>query len=209
MPEATQYSMKAQQVHQLIVLAQQHDQAVVSQLLAAYRNYLRVLAQMWLPTDLPAKLDPSDLVQETMLKAHQRFAQFHGGSEAELTAWLRRILSRCVVDVVRQYRSAARDVGREHHLEKIHDESAGALNRFVAGTGTSPSQQAARRELGVVLADTLAAMSDDLRQVLTLRSLQELTWDEVASRMNRSVSAVRELWVKALSELRKKLVHVL
>jgi RNA polymerase sigma-70 factor (ECF subfamily) len=197
--------MNLEDIPQLILVAQSRDCAAVSRLLAAYRNYLRVLAQIWLPPNLPAKLDPSDLVQEALLRAHQGFEQFQGKSEAELTAWLRRILSRCVVDVVRQYQAAARDVARERRLENDHDESAHALDRLFGAAGSSPSHQAARRELGVVLANTLAEMSEDLRQVITLRSLQELAWKDVATTMDRSVSTVRDLWVHALCDLRKRL----
>lgn len=195
----------ASQVSQMISLARGRDAAAVSRLLAAYRNYLKVLAQLWVARDLPAKLDPSDLVQETLLKAHERFEQFQGASEIELTAWLRKILSRCVVDVVRQYQAAAREVGRERSLEQSFAHSAEALNRVLGAGGSTPSQQASRRELGVVLADALAALPDDQRQVVTLRSLRGQAWAEVAAELDRSVSAVRRLWIQGLDELRTRL----
>lgn len=195
----------ASQVSEMIFLARRRDAAAVSRLLGTYRNYLKVLAQLWIARDLPGKLDPSDLVQETMLKAHERFEQFQGASEIELTAWLRKILSRCVVDVVRQYQAAARDVGRERSLEQSFAHSADALNRVLAAAGSTPSQQAARRELGVVLADALAALPEEQRQVVTLRSLRSLEWAAVAQETGRSVSAARRLWIQGLDELRTRL----
>lgn len=196
-------------VSEMIRESRRRDPAAVDQLLGAYRNYLRVLAQVWLSPKLPAKVDPSDLVQETLLKAHERFDQFHGHTERELTAWLRRILSRCVVDVVRQYQAEGRDTNRERSLERSLDDSADSLDRMVAHSGSSPSQTAERREMGVVLADKLAQMPDSYRQVIAMRGLKEMEWSEIADQMHRTVPAVRQLWVRALSDLRNRLEEVL
>lgn len=198
----------ASQVSHMIFLARSRDAAAVSQLLAAYRNYLKVLAQMWLARDLPAKLDPSDLVQETLLKAHERFEQFQGASEIELTAWLRKILSRCVVDVVRQYQAAARDVAREQSFENELNESVVALDR-IAAVGSTPSQQAARRELGVVLAEVLSELPEDQQAVITRRSLREQTWDAVAESLGIQEAAARRLWVRAIRNLQQRIGNYL
>jgi RNA polymerase sigma-70 factor (ECF subfamily) len=93
-------------------------------------------------------------------------------------------------------------VGRERPLDDLLGASSQALGRLLPAPGNSPSQSAQRREMSVVLADALAELSDDYREVLLLRSIQELDWDEVALRMGRSGGAVRMLWARALKELR-------
>jgi RNA polymerase sigma-70 factor (ECF subfamily) len=172
-------------------------------LLESFRNYLRLLARTGIDASLQGKADPSDVVQEALLKAHQSFDQFRGQSEAELAAWLRQILRNVLHDLLRRYQAAGqRQVSRERPLEEVLDASSAALNRLLAGPGPTPSESAERRELGVVLADALAELSGDHREVLVLRSLEEREWPEVARRMGRSEGAVRMLWARALKQLK-------
>jgi len=187
----------------LIHAARQAEPGALDQLLESFRNYLRLLARTGIDTSVQGKADPSDLVQETLLKAHQHFDQFRGQTEAELAVWLRQILARNLVDLVRRYRIAtSRKVSREQSLEKMIAESAAALDNLIQNNGSSPSAVAQRRELPVVLADVLAELGEDDREVIILRSIEELPWPQVAKRMKRSEGAVRILWARALKKLR-------
>jgi len=190
-------------VSRLIRDARHAAPGALDQLLASYRNYLRLLARTGIDQSLQGKADPSDLVQETLLKAHQRFGQFRGQREAELAAWLRQILARNLTDLVRRFRTAeARQVARERSLDEVITASSDALNHLLAGHGNSPSHSAERREMSVVLADALAELSADSREVIMLRSIEERDWDEVAKKMGRSQGAIRLLWARALKRLR-------
>src|SRR5262249_38054032 len=109
------------ELRRLIDRAQHKEPGALDRLLDSYRNYLRLLARTGLDASLRSKADPSDLVQDALLKAAQRFEQFRGASDAELAGWLRQVLARCLADFVRRYRTGARRTGREQSLERLLD----------------------------------------------------------------------------------------
>jgi RNA polymerase sigma-70 factor (ECF subfamily) len=179
------------------------DDAGPDRPLESYREYLRLLARTGIDASLSGKADPSDLVQETLLKAHQHFDQFQGQTEAELIAWLRRILTRNLADLVRRFKAAGtRRVGREQSLDQLFDDKSRLVLGLVASNGHSPSQSAQRRELSIIVADALAALTADHREVVVLRTIEGRDWEEVARAMGRSPGAVRLLWARALKKLR-------
>jgi RNA polymerase sigma-70 factor (ECF subfamily) len=90
-------------------------------------------------------------------------------------------------------------------LEQALAQSSQRLGEVLAASGSSPSQQAARHEQEVRLADVLARLPADYREVIILRNLEGLSHEEVARRMGRQVGAVRMLWVRALAGLRDEL----
>ncbi len=108
-------------VCRLIERAQRQEPGALDRLLDSYRNYLRLLACTGLDASLQGKADPSDLVQDALLKASQHFGQFRGATDAELAGWLRQILARCLADLVRRYRTGGRRAGREQSLERLLD----------------------------------------------------------------------------------------
>jgi RNA polymerase sigma-70 factor (ECF subfamily) len=191
---------------QLLRLAAAGDGEALGALLGLYRDYLRLLARLGIDRRLRNKVDPSDLVQETCLEAHRDFGQFRGSTEAELLAWLRRILATNLANVVRHYLGTkGRDVRLERELEIELDESARVLHPGLVAAQSSPSRQAARREEAVLLADALGRLPKDYREVLILRHLEGLPFAEVAQRMRRTEDSVKNLWARALARLRRAL----
>jgi RNA polymerase sigma-70 factor (ECF subfamily) len=189
---------------QLVARARDGDDGALGQLLDLYRPYLRLLAELQIDERFQAKLDASDVVQETFLEAHRGFADFRGVTERELMAWLRQILARTLLDHVhRRYRTRSRNVRLEQSLHEELDRSSHALDRGLVATQGTPSQMAARREQAVLLADALDKLPKDYRRVLVLRHLKGLKFPEVARRMDRTVGATKQLWRRAVAELRR------
>jgi RNA polymerase sigma-70 factor (ECF subfamily) len=172
--------------------------------LERYRAYLALLARLQIGRLLRGKADPADLVQETFLEASRGFARFRGATEAELTAWLRQILAANLADLARRFLGAKRrDVRLERELAHELEESSRALGRALAAPDSTPSQRAARREQDVILAEGLARLPEDYREVLILHHLEGLTHPEIARRMGRTVDSVKNVWARALAKLRR------
>jgi RNA polymerase sigma-70 factor (ECF subfamily) len=190
----------------LLTAARQEDPPALGRLLERYRAYLSLLARAQIGRHLRSRVDDSDVVQETFLVAHRDFASFRGTTEAEFVAWLRNILAARLADLVRRHLKArARDVWLQQSLAGELNRSSQALAFALAARGSSPSQEAARRELGVLLADAIQALPADYGEVIVLRHLEGLPFAEVAARMGRSVDSVEKLWVRALARLRRRL----
>src|SRR5580704_6663725 len=92
----------------LLGRARAGDDDARGRLLEAYRGYLTFLARAQLGRRLQGKVDPSDLVQEAFLEAHRDFRQCSGQTEAELLAWLRRVLATSLAAQVRCFRGTKR-----------------------------------------------------------------------------------------------------
>lgn len=192
---------------ELLAHALEEGGECLGQLLGCYREYLRLLAGVEIGRRLQVKVDASDLVQETMLEAHKDFGHFRGKSEAELVAWLRQIMATVLCGLLRRYLGTQkRDIRLERNLQDGMERSSLLLGRGLVDPHSSPSQQAARREQGVLLADALAQLPEDYREALVLRHLQGLSFPEISRRMGRSQDSVEKLWVRGLSRLRQIMV---
>jgi RNA polymerase sigma-70 factor (ECF subfamily) len=170
-----------------------------------YREYLRLLARLQLGSRLRGKLDGSDVVQQTLLNAHEKRQQFQGQTEAELLAWLRQILAHNVAMAARQFAAQVRDVSRELSIDQDGEELAVRLGDRLAADQSTPSQRAMREERLVHLADALAELPEDQRRAIEAHHLRGCTVAEVGAEMGRSRSAVVGLLFRGLRKLRQLL----
>jgi RNA polymerase sigma-70 factor (ECF subfamily) len=167
-----------------------------------FRAYLRLLARMQMGPQFQGKLDPSDLVQQTLLQALQAFDQFRGRSDAELAAWLRQILAHKLTNAAHELGRAKRDVGRECSLEAALEQSSARLEAWLVAEQSSPSQQAQRKEQVLRMADALASLPEAQREALTLHYLQSWSLDDIGQQLGRSQAAVAGLIKRGLKQLR-------
>ena len=196
-------------IPELIQQARAGDAAALQHLLERYREYLRLLVRCRATGRLQARVDGSDIVQETLLRAAQNIEQFQGADEKDWCAWLARIAENEVIHQMRHHLGAAkRAAGREQRMAAApagSSDGASRLQVWFAKTQTSPSLAAMRKERSLLLADALARLPADYREVLILRHLEGLDFPDVARRMERSAGAVRVLWTRALKKLREEL----
>ncbi|NLE37173.1 MAG: sigma-70 family RNA polymerase sigma factor [Pirellulaceae bacterium] len=195
-----------QDVSELIRKAREGDAACREALFGLCRSYLGVVAQAPLETWIRAKVDASDVVQQTMLEAHRDFARFGGDSEKEWLGWLRGILKHNMADVVRRYRGTAkRQTRREVSLGRPRDDSMAPGAPEPAADVLTPSREVMRMDDELRVAVALAGLPDDYREVIALRNFQRLPFSEVAECMGRSRPAVQMLWMRALKKLEESL----
>jgi RNA polymerase sigma-70 factor (ECF subfamily) len=184
-----------------IRLAREGQQEALSDLLDAHRNYLRVLAASCLHREMQGKADPSDVVQGTLLKVHESFRHFRGTTELEWMSWLRKILVNHLSDFQKGFRRERRSVTREQSLGSLVDRSSAMLRNLGPAPGPSPSQDAQRREAAALVADAIAELEPEDRDVIILRNLHELDWNTVGERTGRSPDAARMLWARAMQRV--------
>jgi RNA polymerase sigma-70 factor (ECF subfamily) len=173
--------------------------------LERFRDYLRLLARLQLDARLQAKLDASDLVQQTLLKAHQGLGQFRGQTAAEQAAWLRQILANTLANAIRDFARGKRDVNLERSLEASLTDSSARLEAWLISKEDSPSQHAERNEQLLKLAEELAHLPEIQREVLLLRHCQGWSLAEIGAHLGRSRAAVASLLRRGLQQLRGQL----
>jgi len=150
-------------------------------------------------------MDASDLVQQTLLKAHAKMDQFRGSSTAELMAWLRQILANELAQAGRKFGAEARDLAREQSLQGDLDKSSARLEAWLAADQSSPSECAMREEQLLHLARALAELPPDQRRAVELHHFQEHPLVKVGELMGRSQEAIVGLLYRGLKKLRQLL----
>lgn len=173
--------------------------------LEQFRDYLKLLARVQLGPSPRAKGDSSDLVQQTLLEAHQKLHQFRGSSEAEMAGWLRRILGCSLIDAMRHHGRAKRDIAREQALHEELDRSCTHLASWLAAVQTSPSQHAVRNEELLRLAGALEQLPEAQRRAVELHHLHGCTLVQTAEHLGRTEAAVAGLLRRGFRRLRQLL----
>jgi RNA polymerase sigma-70 factor, ECF subfamily len=188
----------------ILSAAQAGSKEALGQALDRCRHYLLDVARQSLGPALRAKGGASDLVQETYLEAHRQFPNFEGASEAQLRAWLRCLLMHKAAQLGRRYRGTRkRQLSREIPFGVV-DSLSGHPSQ-IAARNPSPSVQVIADEQLGQLSAAIARLADDHRQVVNLRYLQGLSFEEVGQRLGRSADAARMLWARAVEKLKLEL----
>lgn len=168
------------------------------------RPWLKMLAERQMPAALRGKIDPSDVVQQTLVDAWRGQQQFRGHTHAERLAWLRTILTRVIIRYDRDLlRTAKRGQGIEKTLQSAIDQDSLRLEQLAVAGDPNPESAAQRAEQTLLLAAALEKLPEDYRLVLTLRHIDGLAFEQIASRLGRTSAATRMLWVRALESLKK------
>jgi RNA polymerase sigma-70 factor (ECF subfamily) len=186
-------------------LARDGSGQALGELLEGCRQYLLLIANQQLEPELRVKSAASDLVQETFVSAGRHFQAFRGTTEEEFRAWLRRILLHHLVSqrrrfLVTQRRNARRDVS----LQSVCSSAIQPKLTLAAET-SSPSAHAILGEELQLIERTLQNLGDRQRYVIELRHRDQLSFGEIAQRLDISTSAARQLWARAVKRLKQQI----
>jgi len=186
----------------LLVLAKAGYSRALARLLDRYRHPLAEQARGHVGRRLRVKLDVEDLLQEVSLEAHRNIGKFRGSTEGEFLCWLRKILETILLNQVRHYfGTGRRNLRQERRLADMDDSKMG-LERDPVAPDTSPSQKAVQHERASRLAEAIETLPAPYREVIVLRHQSGLSFFEVARRMDRTEDSVKNMWVRALRQLR-------
>ncbi|MFT7641665.1 MAG: RNA polymerase sigma-70 factor (ECF subfamily) [Pirellulaceae bacterium] len=193
-------------IDQLLVDAKDGDNSAIGQLLERYRPYLRLMAQRDLDQRMQARLDASDVVQQTFLEAQRDLVGFRGEAEGELIAWLRRILKNNVAEEVDRHLAAQkRSANREQGQAPPGDGAAVPTVERLPADQSSPSQRAMRGEAAIRLAWAIDQLPETQREAIRLRHLEGMALAMISERMEKSEMAVAGLLKRGLKGLREAL----
>ncbi|MFK7820245.1 MAG: sigma-70 family RNA polymerase sigma factor [Planctomycetaceae bacterium] len=169
------------------------------------RPYLRLLAATGLNRNLRAKVDPSDIVQQTLLQAHNARASFRGSTEGELMAWLKQILTRVLTHAARDFGAMRRDVKREISLQGEFQQSWMKVDQVLAESGSAPCDRAERNDEKLKLCAAVERLPADQRRAVERYHFLGWPISQIAEEMERTPVAVGGLLKRGLRNLRAQL----
>ena len=183
------------------------DRRAQAQLLDQYRGRLRQVIAMRMDSRVAARVDASDVVQETMKDAYQRLPEYFADPQISFYPWLRRIALDRLADVYRVHVAAEkRSVLKEHPwTPNLNDESVAELAQSVVASSICPGKRAAAAELQARAAAALLQLKNHDREILVLRYLEQLGVAEIADVLGISQTAVTSRHLRALQRLRQLL----
>ena len=164
-----------------------------------------MLARMHLDGRLQRKLDPSDIVQQTLLEAHKDAGGIRGESGQEQRAWLRRVLFTNILNALRDFKRAKRDVARERSLDRILDDSSTRLTAYLQAKDGDPEGRLAEVERLERATVALLKLPTDQREAVYMRYREGLPLVEIGRRLQRSTDAAAALVKRGLHRIRTHL----
>jgi RNA polymerase sigma-70 factor, ECF subfamily len=187
----------------LLTRAAGGDDSVRGQLLQRHRDRLCRMVAVRADPRLTARLDPSDVVQETLAAAAERLDDYLRDRPLPFYPWLRQLAEDRLAALHRRHVQAGRrTVTREQAPPGLPDHSAMALADRLVAPQSSPSAGLQREELRARVRRALAALPDVDREILVLRLLEELPAADVAAVLGMTVGAIRTRQARALVRLR-------
>lgn len=184
-----------------------HDAEKLSEAFGKFRPYLQLLARTHLGDALKKKIDASDVVQQTLMKAHAGRLGFRGKTEAELAGWLKQILRHELIETARYWKGQKRDHQRVVELEQRIADSFGRVDDWLAASQTSPSMRAHENDMLLKLPLAIEQLPEELREAVVMHHLQGMKLGEIAGKLGCDRTTVGRRLLRGLEQLRKLMAN--
>ena len=190
-------------ISELIPLSREGDVAARDELLLQMQGYIDMMASKHLDKSLQQKVSSADIAQQALTQVIQNFDSFRGQTAAEFRGWLGRIIEREMGKIRRMFYAQKRDVHKEQNIDAA---SSAAKNYNAPADGNrTPSSEAIAAEQIENFYQTLSKLPDHYSEVIRLKSIENLTYEEIANTMNRTKNSVEKLYFRAVLKFEEEL----
>jgi RNA polymerase sigma-70 factor, ECF subfamily len=193
------------ETRRLLELVEAGDRRAFDRLFARHRPGLLRVVEARLDSRVRARLDASDVVQETQLEVYKRLPDYLSRRQMPFRLWLRRTAQEQLLLARRRHVQAGlRSVTREVLLP---ERSSLLLARPFLTAGSSPSQQLARRELVCRVSQAVALLSEADQEILLMRTYEGLSNQEAAYVLGLDPAVASKRQGRAVLRLHRLLVE--
>ncbi len=199
---------KADETQKFLKLAQEGDQAAFEELFRRHRSKLRRMIALRMDRRVAARVDASDVLQDTYLEAFRRLPKYLQQQGMPFYLWLCWIAREKVLALHRRHLGAEkRTVTHEAPLLPV-DSSATFVSVVIAGHEPTPSQVLAKTELAERLSNALGQLDDDERDLILWRHFEQLSARDMAQILQISEAAASKRYIRAIERLRAILLDM-
>ncbi len=194
-------SSKVNETERLLCEVKAGNKDALNSLIEQERDYLRRLIDLRLEPGLRVRVDPSDVIQETMIVVSRRIDDFLRRRPTTFRLWVRRKALERIIEARRRHQAAKRSFKNEFHLS---DASSMLLaKRWAAQT---PSQIVQHREEAEQIRRAVQELDEPDREVLLLRHVEVLSNNEIAQVLGVAVETASRRYGRAVRKLAELLL---
>ena len=195
-------SVGNEKTQHLVALAKEGDQTALNQLCSVYSERVRRIIRFRLDQKLRSKLDSVDVVQDVLLLAMGGLKDFTYRSEGDFLRWLSRIAENKIRDIFDEFHAEKRDIRKEIPFKEQRRSSGGTMGAVLGPMRVpTPSVIMCKKESLDRLEKALDELKPEYREVVVLKRIEGLSYDEIGERLGKTAKAVSMLMYRAMTAL--------
>lgn len=196
---------ESEKTEQLLADAKAGDALAVNRLMDRHRDSLRRMIQMRLDHKIQRRVDVSDVVQDVLVDAHRRLADYLANPSLSFHLWLRQIAQDRIIDAHRRHRgSGKRSVDREQVLAAPTGDEQSTKNLIaqLCDPEITPAAAAAQHEMTSIVERAISQLEEQDYEIIVMRHYEQLTNQDVAQALQLSEPAASMRYLRAMRKLR-------